>query len=165
MGADYYIHVGPYALCNYTTRPAQEKRNICTDARCRFYIGGLTPDTKFCPKCGTPAEERIITVLSREVSTVSVGDIIAEIDHVLCGFNMEYAEGVHLWVPNGSTTRKMTIDTHDGPECGEILEPTPEMIETEKREFAEQFASALTVLRERYKGRVEIKWGVLGEFN
>lgn len=152
-------YVGAMAKC--TTRVISRPQTVRGCPKCITHN-----QQNFCPECGEGTTEYTLWVGSTEVGCPAVSKEIS--DRLCCPNKNNYfrldlvdTDVYHYWVPNILTDgiRPGWDTTDDGP-----FEVTQEVIESEKKAFAEIFQSDLHAMKGFYgEGNVEIIWGVINE--
>lgn len=167
MGAEYRMFIGPYIRCSTRTSPRLKTIKTCTKDTCRFNSADnpMAYENNFCPQCGSPAVSQEIQVEGRVKEDVCPSWVYTEMDESICGFNQEYAEpGVHIFVPNRDGIREFTFSRSDD-KVGEILRVRAVTLEQEMIWLETRFKAELERAREIYgDDKVEVRWGILGEW-
>jgi hypothetical protein len=141
---------------------------LCTKEGCRFSRdeSPMPMSNNFCPQCGSEAEVYEVEVEGYVKSDISPWKLNEETGERLTEFNSEYSEdGVHLFVPNIDWLRPFICERGVENNVGEIMRVRAATLEQEmswlESHFKEDISKALEIYGEN---KVEIRWGVLGEF-
>lgn len=168
MGMNHRVYIGPYLRC--TTKRKAQKITFwgCASDVCDLIHKKerLAPHIKFCPHCGGPCDNTEID--GPEIDVVRADRLTYASDERWAMFNAENAKpGLHLFVPNQDWPREFIPDT----ETGEILgNPDPDFVRHEivwlETTYAEDIEKAKKIYGETEgaEGKVELCWGVLGEY-
>lgn len=167
MGANYRVYVGPYIRCSTRTKPYKKEIKVCSARGCRFARkdNPMADQNHFCPQCGAAAKVMKVTVKGTTISVIDSYEVLEATNERITEFNAEYQEdGIHLFVPNQSRPRRFVYERGDAP-CGQILQVQSSTLEEETGWLEAAFEDDIAKITEIYgDGKVEICWGVLGEW-
>jgi hypothetical protein len=170
MGSSsYQTYVGPYLRCSVRTIPVTRTVKVCTKGGCRFGRAEAPMEGKpnFCPQCGSPSKDIEIEVEGRvrdALSTEWCYNICEGEERVRPYNNGNSEPGVHLFVPNVDCLREFIFDRWSA-KVGELQRVRAATLEQDMMWFESHFEREIIRAVEVYgEDKVEVRWGVLGEF-
>lgn len=159
---DHRLYVGPYARCKNPTVKAMRQTRTCPKLDCTGHSLAHRSET-FCSTCGTKIRDVDVETTAHSVSWADVEeDFEADTLSVMGIGSRERFKDFDIWIPNSSgwCGRTVRFDSFAGVQ--RLGTTTPE---SDKTQFADEFAAELVVLRKHYgEHSVEVNWGVVGDW-
>jgi len=167
MGMSYRIYVGPYVRCSVRTTTKTKVVTVCSRKTCRFsrQSNPVAVKSNFCPQCGAKTLGKSVKVEGEVQDDISSWSVTEATNDRLCDYGAEYREeGVHLFVPNDKCLRPFHIDA-DHARFGEVLRVRAATLQQELDWLNAAYEDDLIKVMKIYgEKKVEIRWGVLGEW-
>ena len=184
MGISRFTLYGPYVECKVQKTTETFHERVCPNVSNKLHpAANLGEDGKFCSECGNAIVE--ISV-EEEVDAVNAWELQEDFDGAMWQPFGDYAEklgeqGLHIWVGGkrgedgddedteafADADEEQDTEAFVGPEDEEfVTEVCPADIETELKEFSQDYVEELDRLRAAYGvGNVTIKWGIIQAIN
>lgn len=159
---DHRLYVGPFARCKNPVVKVFRRARTCPKLDCVQHNLRHKDDT-FCATCGTKIRECDVETTGHKVAWGDVSEDFESDTLSNMGFNSrERFTDFDVWVPNGGAWCGRTVRFDGFVGVQRLGTTTPE---SDKEQFADEFAAELVVLRKHYgEHAVEVQWGVLGDY-
>lgn len=156
MSSKLYAHLGPYAVCKVGEVEVTVEGRWCPG--CDRSPNNLA--STYCPRCGSYIQRRSIQKTTPAVDVWAVREGIKEALYHALNDEVDEASGQSLvfWLPN-----KLIKGRRDFGCDGElVVEVTPELIQKEVSQFADDYQNAIRSLEQAYEpANVRVCWGLV----
>lgn len=162
-------YFGPYVCCRTSKIQSSAKINTCSYETCEEYPNKVwSKERKFCNKCGSPIQNREVTV---EIDNVNYSNLQEKILEALCvvpGDNFHFwmrDNNSHIWIANRRNPNARNYFGAIPEHMSHPINVTAKLITDDLEEFRKFYNKELDVLNKNYgEENVDVQYGIINYF-